>query len=518
MKIKISTIVFLAFFISSCNKDFLEKTPQDALSPEVFYTDAVNLETGLAGIYDALQDRAFFGSLPELDGITDNGIPGGTAELADFINFGKGIVTASSQPKIPEIYQSAYQVIQRANLLIANVNNPGSITPAIRTTVEYEARGLRALAYMRLGYLFGNVPLVTVPLNRTDAVSLTTDSNADMIDFVLKELAEVAAKLTVKPYNNQVGRFTKIAALAFSAKVLVFEARKGKKPWSEALTALKEVTTLADANGVKLFTTGDGTNGQVNFETLFSLKGENNTEILFAVKSNQADPLKSLYNFYSPAGGNLEISVHTNLVNDFYTNDGLSITNPASIYTAATPYANRDPRLQASIMVSGTTYSNGLQQVVFNGRIANARLQTNFAVRKGVTLDGLTPNRGELDAIVLRYADLLLLLAEAENEVNGPTISAYNAINKVRARVKMPNVPANLAKEAFRAEVLHERRVELAFEGHRWYDLVTSGIADKAINGIKELDRAFVPNKQELFPIPQSELDLNPKLQQNPGY
>lgn len=518
MKLRILIIAFISISLVACDEDFLEKTPIDSLSPEVFYGDAANLETGLAGVYDALQDRAFFGSLQELDGITDNGIPGGTAELSDFINFGKGIVSATAQPKIPEIYQSAYQVIQRANLLIANINAPGSTTQAVRTTVEYEARGLRALAYMRLAYLFGSVPLVTTPIFRSDALALSTASNEEVVEFVLKELNEVAANLAVKPYNNQAGRLTKIAALAFRAKILVFEARKGKKSWNDALTALKEVTTLAETNGVKLFTTGDGTNGQVNFETLFSSKGENNAEILFVVKGNQADPLKSVFRFYSPAGGNLELSVHTNLVNDFYTTDGLPITNPTSIYSAATPYVNRDPRLQASIILPGSMYSNGLQQVAFNGRGANARLQTNFAVRKAITLDGLTPNLGELDAIVLRYADVLLLLAEAENEVNGPTTAAYDAINKVRARVKMPNVAANLAKEAFRAEVLHERRVELAFEGHRWYDLVTSGIADKAINGIKELDRVFVPNKQELFPIPQSEIDLNPKLTQNSGY
>lgn len=519
MKLKLFIIALFALFLHSCDEDFLDKTPQDSLSPEVFYSDATSLETGLNGVYNALTDNSVFGgSLIELDGITDNGLAINSNEVTDFINFGLGNINANVQGKIAKIYQTTYQVIQRANLLLANINVPGAIPPALRTTIEYEARGLRAIAYMRLAYLYGSVPLVTKPIERSDAIALSSAPNSEIINFVLQELNEVGVNLGVKPYNNQAGRLTKIAALAFRAKVLLFEARKGNKSWNDALTALQEVTVLAEANGVKLFVEGDGSDGQLTFEKLFHLSAENNAEILFAVKGNQTDPLKSVFTYYTPAGSILEFCVHTNLVEDFYTTDGLPITDPASIYNSDTPFENRDPRLKASIVVVGSPYSNGIEVLEFPGRVVNARLLTDYSVRKTGSLDGTEPNRGELDVIVLRYADVLLMLAEAENEVNGPSAAAYEAINRVRDRVNMPDVTPNLTKEQFRDEVIHERRVELAFEGHRWYDLITLGIADKMINGINEFNRAFVPNKQELLPIPQSEIDLNPKLQQNPGY
>ena len=224
---------------------------------------------------------------------------------------------------------------------------------------------------------------------------------------------------------------------------------------------------------------------------------------------------QSLNNNYGPNQANQtgRISVHTNFVADFYGTDGLAITSVGSNYNPSQPYVNRDPRLLASVYLPGLTYFFG----AYTGHAGNASIETDFAVRKYTYADLTTVDRG-LDVIVLRYADILLMLAEAENEVNGPTTIAYSAINEVRSRVKMPNVTAGLLAPAFKVEVLHERRVELGFEGQRWFDLVTLGIADAKINGIKELGRKFVPGKQELFPIPKSEIDLNNNLEQNTGY
>ena len=514
MKIQYFVLLLVAFALTSCKKDILEKLPQDALSPEVFYSDAASLRSGLFGVYTALREGAVFGNPIELEGISDNAIL--NTRAAELISFSKGTGGTDNHEKLSEYYLYNYQVIQRANALLDNIQAPGDMIAAERTAIQSEARILRALAYMRLTYLYGKVPLVTTSISRTEALSLKQASHTELVSFIITELKEAGDKLDTKPYGAQKGRFTRQAALGMRAKVLVYEARMGKKTWSEALTAITEVKNMAVTAGAKLLTAGDGSNGQANYTALFLEANEDNTEILFQIKFDATvGQGQSLNNNYAPNQANQtgRISVHTNFVNDFYGTDGLAITATGSVYNAAQPYANRDPRLLATVYLPGLSYFFG----TYTGHAGNASIETDFSVRKYTYGDLTTGDRG-LDVIVLRYADVLLMLAEAENEVNGPTTVAYAAINEVRNRVKMPNVKPALLAPAFKQEVIHERRVELGFEGQRWFDLVTLGIAGNKINGINELGRKFVADKQELFPIPKSEIDLNRSLEQNPGY
>ena len=515
MKTKYIFIIGVLFFVSSCNKDFLEKLPQDTLSPETFYNSGDNLATALTGVYDALQNENNFGKLSDLEGISDNGIH--FKYEFEFISFAQGIANANVTQRFATYYQAGYQLIQRANILLDNIDAPGSITQSERDAIEAEARALRAIAYMRLTYIYGDVPLITKFTQLAEIKTVSRTPKVQIVDFILTELKDAADKLAITPYNNVKGRYTKQAALGFRAKMLVYEARMGNKSWTDALAAVNEAVSVANSAGAGLFTSGTPTDGLANFEGLFSLAKIDNKEILFAIKNNILDKSANLYTFFAVGGGSLSLSVHTNLVNDFYCTDGQPITS-SPFYNAAEPFKNRDPRLKASISVPGDTYSTGTQLLPFKGKTTIGVLQTDFAIKKLTTLDGLAQNQGQLDVPVLRYADLLLLQAEAENDVNGPTADAYAAINKVRKRAGIADVVPGLSKAAFRNEVIHERRVELAFEGQRWFDLVTLGIANQKINAIGELGRKFTPNQQELFPIPQTEIDLNPNLTQNPGY
>lgn len=515
MKAKHIFIITSILAISACNKDFLEKQPQDTLPPETFYQNGDNLKTALLGVYDALQNENNFGKLPDLDGISDNGIH--FRYETELISYAQGIANANVTQKFATYYQAGFQLIQRANLLLDNINAPGTISQVDRDAIEAEARGLRALTYMRLVYLYGDLPLLKTFTRLSDIKNVSRNPRADIINFILAEMRSSADKLGTKPYNNEKGRLTKQAVLGFRAKVLLYEARLGKRPFTEALTAINEVITIADAAGAGLYFSSTPTNGQANFEGLFASANIDNKEILFAVKNNDLDRASNLFSFFGAGGGNLSVSVHGNLVNDFYCIDGLPIT-VSPLYNITTPYNNRDPRLKASITTPGDTYSTGTQMLAFNGKVTIGVLQTNFAIKKQTTLNGLAQNQGQLDIPLLRYADLQLMLAEAENEVNGPTAIAYNAINKVRARAVIANLSSGLNKLDFKNEVIHERRVEFAFEGQRWLDLITLGIASQKINAIGELGRKFTTNQQELFPIPQSERSLNPNLTQNTGY
>lgn len=514
-KLYISLLCGLCFF-AACSEEVLEKEPIDFLNPETFYSSAENLETGLYGVYDALQQDQAFGDISQLAGISDNGTFAKFPQ--ELIDFSKGRLNTAVTEVIASYYSAPYQIIQRANLLLDNINIEGPIAIEERLTIEAEARALRAIAYYRLVYLFGDVPLVTTTLNRDEILSLTQDPKSEIIDFILEELTFAANQLAVMPFNGERGRLTKQAALGFRARVLVYEARLGNLPWAEALRAAQEAVDNALVGGAELFTVGDGTNGKANYEELFLFANEGNTETIFAVQGIQTDPLRDYWGGYAVQGGVLSLSVMDDLVNDFYGTDGLPITDSNSNFDPENPYENRDPRLAVSINFPGSLFSNTLALEVFEGRVTQSVLETDFAQRKLTTLDGITPNRGVIDVMVIRFAELLLLLAEAENEVNGPTAAAYDAVNQVRRRVGMPEVSPGLTQDAFREEVIHERRIEFCFEGLRWFDLVTLGIADERINGLNTLERAYIPGTQERFPIPEGEIDLNPSLNQNPGY
>ncbi|WP_119080521.1 RagB/SusD family nutrient uptake outer membrane protein [Chitinophaga alhagiae] len=510
-------LLLLAVALFACQKDFLERLPQNTLAPETFYNDAANLKIGLTGVYSALQSAQLFGKIPELDAISDN------AKLfkyeTDLIAFsqGNGYANLDAAGTMAGYYGKPYVLIQRANALLDNIDAPGIVSRQERDVYAAEARTLRAIAYMRLAYLFGDVPLYTHFIEKNEALQLKRTPRQQVVDFVISELKAAVEVLQVKPFNNEKGRVTQLAARGMLGKVLLYEARMGNRPWQEALQELAALMPLAEGAGIGLFTVGAGTDGQANYEAQFLLANIDNKEVLFALKNNDLTRGTGLGRFYAAHGGNLSVSVHTNYVQDFYCTDGLPVT-ASPLYDESNPYDNRDPRLKASITVPGDVYSNNTALLPFDGRNTKGTLETDFAIKKYTTLNGIKLNQGELDIPILRYADVLLMFAEAENEVNGPTAAAYKAINKVRSRVNMPGVTENLTKEQFREEVIHERRVELGFEGQRWFDLVTLGIAEQKINAVKELNRAFTPEKQELFPIPQNERALNPSLSQNPNY
>ncbi|QTD38473.1 RagB/SusD family nutrient uptake outer membrane protein [Polaribacter batillariae] len=519
-KIIFYLVLLVAFH--SCTED-LEPTPPDFTSDELFFSNPDNFEAGLNGIYDALQSNGIFGRMPILlDGVSDNGLAH-FSSVGDIESFGDGTITPEVNNVIESAYQGPYVVIQRANSLLVNMigADKGTLSQEKFNNIIAQARVLRALAYKRLVYLFGGVPLYTTPLGINTSIEISRATREEVISFILTELSEAAQQLSTAPLDGVAGRVTKQAALALHAQTMVYEARLGNQSWNDALTSVTNAKNTAESAGAILVTSGNGNDGLANYNAVFNENNEDNNELLFYIKYDfDIDNGTNIQSNFSVVAGTLYMSAHTNLANDFYTTDGLSITNPQSIYNASTPYLNRDPRLNASLVVPGDLFSDGESLNPFEGQGSNSNLLTDFSIRKFTTLNNdVELNRGGLDIPVMRYAEVLLLFAEAENQVNGPTTNAYNAINALRKRVNIADVTTGLSKDAFNDEVIHERRVELAFEGKRWFDLITLGIANETINGINEgLGRSFTPNKQELFPIPKVEVDRNSNLTQNPGY
>ena len=501
-------IYTLLFFVSIISCDSLDLEPINSVNSKSFYTTPENLNTGLYGVYDALQLKGMYGYQVLLDGLSDNGI--------SITNFAPDVTSFVAGQQVEavnffkSIYLDNYVLIQRANLLLDNADGIVGVTSSDLATIKAETRALRAIAYMKLAYLFGDAPFYTTSITREEALEISRTSRNTIIDFVLAEFVDAAAVLSSSSIN---GRLTKQAVLGLGAKVMLYEARIGNQSWVDASTAITVAITAANNGGHSLIDTNSPAS---DYQSLFTETGEGNSEFIFSVKNNSNDLGRSHKEDYSWQAGALVMYIHQNMADAYDYADGTDY-NPAD-----DTYVGRDPRLSVNIMHEGLTFGgltyNGTDSGGFVG--ANSPgTATNLFLNKFITTDFTeTFNEGSLDIPVLRYADLLLMQAEALNETGG---DGHIALNTVRDRAGLPAL-SGLSQSALRDEIIHERRVELAFEGQRWFDLVTLGIADSVINGIVEenasIDRGFTPNRNELLPIPQTEIEANPNLTQNQGY
>ncbi len=510
IKFKFSVIIVLILLLSSCD-DVLNLEPVNSITSEEFYTNASNLRAGLYGVYSAIQHGGIV-NYSNLDALSDNMI----SEISFAPNlraFAAGeVFTATQGRAVEEIYEDNYILIQRANLLLDNLDGIPAITEVERESIRTEVRALRAYSYMNLTYYFGGVPLVTTFIEREASLSVKRASRNEVIQFVLDEFEVAANVLDIEPFAA--GRFTSQAALALRARVMLYEARLGNQSWSDALTSINAAISEADKAGNALI---DTDNPAIDYQSLFTGSNENNEEYIFSIKSDPID--NAGVNFrddVSWQAGTLDLYVHQNLADAYPYADG-STYNPSD-----DTYIGRDPRLSVNIMHAGITFGgetyDGTDTTGFVGSNAQ-NTATNLFQYKFVTIDFIgTMNFGELDLPVIRYAELLLMQSEALNETGG---NPYPSINAVRDRAGLPAL-SGLSQQELRDAITLERRLEFAFEGLRWLDLITLGIAESTINNIVEersdIVRAFTAGRNELLPIPQAELDLNSSLTQNPGY
>ena len=211
------------------------------------------------------------------------------------------------------------------------------------------------------------------------------------------------------------------------------------------------------------------------------------------------------------------------LVNDYECTNGLPITSSSS-YKPDSPYLNRDPRLLATILVPGVLYKGGIPF-----KPSDIGATAGFLNKKGVdsTRATVIGTQSDQDWPYLRYAEVLLMYAEAQNEAVGPDQSVHDAVDSVRTRpsVNMPQLPAGISQDSMRIRIRHERRIELALEGQRYFDLKRWRLDRVIMPTIKDPSGNFrtFPLRDTLWPVPQSEIDLarsfnNPNFVQTPGY
>lgn len=563
LKNKLNTILiaFVIITMASCKKNYLERLPLSGPSSASFYTNQDELLMGLYGCYQQLnyqQQDYGLGNLRVpwhvfIEATTDICWDRTNGHLQDI---GKGTFDANNGVVLVK-WRETYKGIARCNFLLDNIDKAkDKITVALYNQVKAEARFIRALHYHYLVTLFGGVPLVTTSLTLENS-QIPRATKDEVVNFILNEMEEASKDL---PLNTDVinnGRATKGSALAFKARTALYNEK-----WDVAAKAAQDVTNL---NKYQL---------HPDFGQLFKYAGQTSKEIIFNLTYKKTVNTHTTPRYFLPRipGGVCDKVPFQSFVDSYESRDGLSI-DKSPLYNPAKPFDNRDPRLGFTVAVPGSilfgyqfeTHKDSLTITNYNTtpatRIANTEATHAFATFTGYVfkkytdeVDRLDVQNSELSIILMRYAEVLLIYAEAKIEANQIDNTVYTAINAVRQRptVAMPAITTGKTQAELRSIVRKERKYELAMEGLRLADIRRWKIAPQVLSGpvygripkgllsnapvIDEngtpnysnvTNRAemrlietkiFNPARDYLLPIPGIEILTNKKLVQNPGY
>jgi len=513
MKIKNILIALIGLIGFSCNDSFLDKYPNDMLSDATFWTnssDAVKYTTSIYRYLIAPVDDVML-----IDSYTDNAVPVHIHDPQGAISSG----SATSTNRFMRIaWEHAYQGIRRCEVFFQNIDNV-EMDSATKSRLIGEVEYLRAFFYATLVQRFGGVSILQGPLELNEEIPARS-SEEDTYKFIIAELDKAAAKLPVKYSNlDEIGRATQGAALSLKAILHLY--------YGNYTEAEKESKAVMDLGVYDLFN---------DYVQLFRPENKNNQEVIFDKQFMKEHYTITIDQAYMPVmnGGWTVMSPTQDLVDAYLCTDGKSI-NESPLYNASNPYENRDPRLFGSIMWNGRVFA-GKTYNTYEGpdKIGSGNAtRTGYCLHKYLdpAIDG-NAQRSWTNFIYIRYAEILLTYAEARTRNSGPDQSVYDAVNKVRQRpsVDMPALQEGLSREAMIDAIIHERRIELTFEGKRLFDIRRLRIAEevmtKPVYGqIMDGEHVFIetrnfnPSKDYLWAIPQTEIDLSKgALIQNPGY
>ena len=409
----------------------------------------------------------------------------------------------------------------------------------------YEARFLRAYFYFELIKRYGDEPLITTVLTDEESNKVTRTPFDQVVQFIVSECDAVSGKLPksfTTVINAETGRATRGAAMALKARTLLYAASplfnptNDKSKWIAAATASKAIIDSA------VYSLDASYANVVNSLTT--------KELIFERRQVAANSFEASNFPIGYEGGNTGTCPTQNLVDAYEMKaNGLNINDSGSGYKPLLPYTGRDPRFALSVLYNGTLWKS-IPVEIWNGGL-NAppkryATKTGYYLKKylieAISLSAAAPSTRIHTWVLFRYGEVLLNYAEAMNEAYGPAttgqdnlkLTALQGVNLVRTRATMPAFPATLTQDQFRNKLRNERRVELAFEDHRFWDLrrwktgnTTTTIKgmDVAKNGMgvltftpKVVETRVWDEKMNLFPIPQSELNINSGLVQNPGW
>lgn len=552
----------LSSLLFSCKKDFLEINPTDKFSEAAVLADSTVFEAFVVNRYIGarLQDKEGDGTDPGFgrgmeysmwSSITDESIYNNDDNTW---TIQRGLLAPENLGMAGTIWPRSYRSIREVNFALNGLTTI-KMSDARKNRLKGELMFIRGFRYLDLIRNYGGVVLMgdqVLELDdnlQNDALFQRATLKAS-IDYAVSQFDQAAALLpTDNDGNWPLGRATKGAALALKARLLLYAASPlyATGTWADAVAANQAVIAM---NKYSLF--------QGGYDKLF-LDANGNNEIIFArLYTRNANhthlEIANGPNSYGGWGGNLPLQ---NLVDDYRMMDGTAITDPGTSYNPAQPYANRDPRFYFTILYNGAAYRGSTVETFTPGGKDSKdgpdnwnTSKTGYYLKKFMNdaypLQNPWGNAGFQPWIYIRYAEVLLNYAEAANEASGPdvvpsgaTLTARQAVNLVRARasVGMPAITAGVSQAQLRELIRSERRVELAFEEHRFYDVRRWKIADvtenKPANGITitkngttltyatkvALDGRKFLVQHYWLPIPRAEIQAsNNKLKQNDNY
>lgn len=519
--LKIYITIFIVLINVGCKKDLLNTIPNDRITSDIFWTQEKDAITASNALYTFLDGT----NQLQRDVFTD--IAHTNNEYGDYKGIETGAYNAIS-PVVQAEWTNDYKGIHGANYFLENIGKVVSIDTSLITHLTGEVRFLRAYFYTNLVFIYGDVPLITKSLTIDEAKNVMRSPSAEIWDFIYDELSDATSELPVEA--SEKGRITKGAAIALNARAMLYAKRYDK--------AAELAKAVIDLGSYSL---------NPSYKQLFTYGGENNSEVILDkefLKNVYPNNVMELFAPFSILSNGVTVVPIKKIVDSYQMTNGKNINETDSGFDPYNPYKNRDPRLKYSVYVPGDTLPTG---ALFDSRpnsgTADAQGSnyqvsvTGFYVKKYINSEDLTDltNCG-INIILMRYAEVLLTYAEAKIELGQIDASVYDAINKVRQRpdVNMPVIPQPQTQEQLRETVRHERMVELAFEGQRFFDIRRWGIAAQVFNvpiaGLTYVNNGqlvtvvqpgFVRSFQQrdnLWPIPQKEIDLNKNLKQNEGW
>ena len=477
-------LISTAIFTTSCKKSFLDVDPQGQQPAQQFWQTEEDATKAVNAIYANLRtwENVAFPALAIESMASDEADKGSTPTDAAFFDLYENFTVTTSEGSLQSFWTGQYQNITLCNQLINNI--PGiTMTETLKARYIAEAKFVRAYSYFRLVRAYGDVPLrLDLPSDAANYI-LPRSPKSEVYAFIEKDLTDAAAILPQSYPAVDLGRVTKGAALGMHAKVAMYQ-----KKWADVLSYTNQVIGL----GYSLFP---------DFEKGFRTNNENNIESLFEIQAElvpgNAAASNSQYSQVQGVGG--------------VTGGGWGFNNPSAVLAAA--FEDGDPRRDATIIFRGEITP---QKDTIPTTVVNARYNQKSYVPFSQFVSGF--NEGAQQNIrVLRFADVLLMNAEAANETGNPAL-ALTSLNKVRLRARngltgiLPDVTTT-DQTALRLAIYKERQVELAMESDRYFDVLRQGRAAEV----------FGPKgwttKNEVWPIPQNEIDLSGGvLTQNPGY
>ncbi|TWI84471.1 RagB/SusD family nutrient uptake outer membrane protein [Chitinophaga japonensis] len=509
-------IVLLALTALSCKKSFIELAPEDQVSGATFYKTEAQFRQALAGAYvplrDLLDNDFYTGEMR-----SDNThyefyqINRGTAytyreNIADFTDDPTNSYTNA-------IYFHCYTGIARVNTILGHIDG-ASLSETAKDDIAGQAKFLRAFNYFKLVRYFGGVPLFLEEVTTADEAFLPRATAEEVYAQIIADAQDAIARLEAPAFSNdqQPGQATKGAAAMLLAEVYMTQKK------------------YAEAEALLLSLNGMGYDLLPDYADVFSTAHKNSRESIFEVQYMQGLQEGQQSNFiyrFIPRTSNTTV-----LTGLRYNNSSIGGWNTPT-QDMINAYEAGDTRLDASIgMAEGTYNTSNMFTLSANKSIIGYTPEpgkTGVPYIKKYLHPHTDPNNTDDNWPIYRYADALLLLAEAQNE-QGKGGAALAPLNRVRARAFGNNDHDIVTTDqaALRDIIAHERRVELAFENHRWHDLVRTGKAIEVMNAygaaLKQQYDYLSPSTYQvnanrlLLPIPQSERELNPDLTQNDGY